>query len=135
MSNYHFFLLVSSEFGQRSENDAAAKKVLYDIGYHYHLKGVVMLTAMIAACGLWGVSWCLGDRLASAWGVLLPCALMPLLALIDLDMVQLRTLIVIAMLATLVMLFNSRLRHYLLLPSCMALAGGLAAVSLNFSFG
>lgn len=27
-----------------------------------------MLTAMIAACGLWGVSWCLGDRLASAWG-------------------------------------------------------------------
>ena len=94
-----------------------------------------MLTAMIAACGLWGVSWCLGDRLASAWGVLLPCALMPLLALIDLDMMQLRSLIVIAMLATLVMLFNSRLRHYLLLPSCMALAGGLAAVSLNFSFG
>ncbi|BEO69043.1 Uncharacterised protein [Serratia marcescens] len=38
MSNYHFFLLVSSEFGQRSENDAAAKKVLYDIGYHYHLR-------------------------------------------------------------------------------------------------
>jgi hypothetical protein len=38
------------------------------------------------------------------------------------------------MLATLVMLFNSRLRHYLLLPSCMALAGGLAAISLNFSF-
>ncbi len=49
---------------------------------------------------------------------------MPLLALIDLNMMQLRTLIVIAMLATLVMLFNSRLRHYLLLPSCMALAGG-----------
>jgi hypothetical protein len=65
---------------------------------------------------------------------LLPCALMPLLALIDLNIMQLRTLIVIAMLATLVMLFNSRLRHYLLLPSCMALAGGLAAISLNFSF-
>lgn len=136
MSNYHFFMLVSSEFGGQSENGAAVKKVLYDIGYHYHLRGgVVMLTAMIAACGLWGVSWCLGDRLASAWGVLLPCALMPLLALIELDMMQLRTLIVIAMLATLAMLFNSRLRHYLLLPSCMALAGGLAAVSLNFNFG
>lgn len=40
MSNYHFFMLVSSGFGQRSENDAVAKKVLYDIGYHYHLKGV-----------------------------------------------------------------------------------------------
>lgn len=33
-----------------------------------------MIAAMITACGLWGVSWCLGDRLASAWGVLLPCA-------------------------------------------------------------
>ena len=62
-------------------------------------------------------------------------ALMPLLALIDLDMMQLRSLIVIAMLATLVMLFNSRLRHYLLLPSCMALAGGLAAIGLNFNLG
>ncbi len=40
MSNYHFFMLVSSGFGQRSENDAAAKKVLYDIGYHYHLRGL-----------------------------------------------------------------------------------------------
>ena len=94
-----------------------------------------MLAAMIAACGLWSVSWYLGKRLASAWGVLLPCTLMPLLALIDLNMVQLRVLILIAMLVTLGMLFSNRWRHYLLLPSCMALAGGLAAVSLHFSFG
>ncbi|MFI8415063.1 DUF1435 domain-containing protein [Serratia sp. NPDC078593] len=92
-----------------------------------------MIAAMITACGLWGVSWCLGHRLASAWGVLLPCALMPLLALINLDMMQLRSMIIIAMLATLVMLFNSRWRHYLLLPSCLALAGGLAAVSLHLN--
>ena len=93
-----------------------------------------MLAAMITACGLWSISWYLGNRLASAWGVLLPCALLPLLALIDLDMMQLRTLMVVAMLATLVMLFNSRWRHYLLLPSCMDLAGGLAAISLHFNF-
>lgn len=93
-----------------------------------------MLAAVITACGMWGVSWYLGNRLASAWGVLLPCALMPFLAMIELDMTQLRILIVIAMLATLVMLFNSRWRHYLLLPSTMALAGGLAAISLHFSF-
>lgn len=67
--------------------------------------------AIIAACGLWGVSWALGKKLDSAWGVLLPC---------------------IALLLTVVMLFNQRLRHYLLLPSCLALAGGLAAVSVNF---
>lgn len=91
-----------------------------------------MIAAMIAACGLGAVSGCLGDRLASAWGMLLPCGLIPL---IDLDMTQLRTLMVIAMLATLVMMFNSRLRHYLLLPSCMALAGGLAAIGQNFSGG
>ncbi|AGB80948.1 Protein of uncharacterised function (DUF1435) [Serratia rubidaea] len=91
-----------------------------------------MIAAMITACGLWGVTWCLGERLSSAWGVLLPCALLPLLAMVNLDMVQLRSLIAIAMLATMVMLFNSRWRHYLLLPSCMALAGGLAAVSLHF---
>ena len=30
------------------------------------------------------------------------------------------------------MLFHRRLRHYLLLPSCLALAGGLAAVAVNF---
>ncbi|CDG48120.1 DUF1435 family protein [Serratia symbiotica] len=97
-----------------------------------------MIAAMIVACGLWAlgsglwaISWCLGKRMASAWGVLLPCALMPLLALIDLDMMQLRTLILIAMLAT---LFSSHLRHYLLLPSCMALVGGLTAISLHFNF-
>ena len=38
----------------------------------------------------------------------------------------------VALLLTVVMLFNQRLRHYLLLPSCLALAGGLAAVSVNF---
>lgn len=90
-----------------------------------------MIAAMIVACGLWAISWCLGNRMASAWGVLLPCALMPL---IDLDMMQLRTLILIAMLATLAMLFSSHLRHYLLLPSCMALVGGLTAISLHFNF-
>ncbi|MHA7845225.1 DUF1435 domain-containing protein [Serratia sp. D1N4] len=93
-----------------------------------------MIAAIIIACGLWIVSMCLGKRLTSAWGVLLPCVLMPLIALTDLNMMQLRTLIVIAMLVTLVMLFNSHLRHYLLLPSFMALAGGLAAISLHFSF-
>ncbi|KFK94975.1 MULTISPECIES: DUF1435 domain-containing protein [unclassified Serratia (in: enterobacteria)] len=92
-----------------------------------------MITAIITACGLWAISGCLGQRLASAWGILLPGALMPLIVLIDLNMMQLRALIVIAMLVTLAMLFNRHLRHYLLLPSFMALAGGLAAISLRFS--
>ncbi|PWC12055.1 DUF1435 domain-containing protein [Brenneria roseae subsp. americana] len=92
-----------------------------------------MLTAMITACGLWGISWCLGKRLSSAWGVLLPCAIMPLLAMLDLNLTHLKLIIAVALLATLFMLFHQRLRHYLLLPSCVALAGGLAALSITFN--
>ncbi|MEQ9768828.1 DUF1435 domain-containing protein [Pectobacterium versatile] len=92
-----------------------------------------MLTAMITACGLWGVSWCMGKHLSSAWGVLLPCAIMPLLALLNLNLTHLKVIIAIALLATLVMLFHQRLRHYLLLPSCIALAGGLVALSVTFN--
>ncbi|WP_219952584.1 DUF1435 domain-containing protein [Dickeya zeae] len=90
-----------------------------------------MLTAMITACGLWGISWYFGKRLSSAWGVLLPAALMPLLALPELDQTHLKYICALAMLLTVGMLFHRRMRHYLLLPSCIALAGGLAALSLT----
>lgn len=93
----------------------------------------VMIPAIVIACGIWAVVWILGKRLTSGWGVLLPCALMPLLALTHMTLDQLRMLVVVALLATLVMLFHRTLRHYMLLPSFMALAGGLAAVTLNFS--
>jgi hypothetical protein len=88
--------------------------------------------AIIAACGLWGVSWALGKKLDSAWGVLLPCIALPLFALWEPSFSQWRMVMTVALLLTVVMLFNQRLRHYLLLPSCLALAGGLAAVSMNF---
>ncbi|MDW8844632.1 DUF1435 domain-containing protein [Erwinia sp. MMLR14_017] len=91
-----------------------------------------MLIAMITACGLWGISWMSGKRLDSGWGVLLPCAVMPLIPLMNLSFSSWRVVMVIALLATLVMLFHQRLRHYLLLPSCLALAGGVAAITLNY---
>ncbi|WP_192457656.1 DUF1435 domain-containing protein [Musicola keenii] len=90
-----------------------------------------MLTTMIAACGLWGISWLCGKRLSSAWGVLLPSSLVPLLAMSELNLTSLKYICAIAMLATLGMLFHHRMRHYLLLPSCIALAGGLAALSMT----
>ncbi|MGV8927562.1 MAG: DUF1435 domain-containing protein [Ewingella sp.] len=92
-----------------------------------------MIAAMVTVCGMWGVSWFLGQRLTSVWGVLLPCALLPFLAWADLSLAQLRTLVVVAMLVTLVMLLHKPLRHYMLLPSFVAVAGGLAALSLNFN--
>ncbi|MCX8959425.1 DUF1435 domain-containing protein [Erwinia psidii] len=88
-----------------------------------------MLTAKAT---LWQRCEKLGKRLDSAWGVLLPCALMPLIILLDLSFSQWRTMMVMALLATLAMLCNPRSRHYLLLPSCLALAGGMAAISANF---
>lgn len=92
-----------------------------------------MIPAIVMACGIWAVVWMFGKRLTSGWGVLLPCALMPLLALAHMSLDQLRVLVVVAMLVTLGMLFHRTLRHYMLLPSFMALAGGLTAVTLNFS--
>ncbi|MXP49308.1 DUF1435 domain-containing protein [Pantoea sp. Eser] len=91
-----------------------------------------MRMAIIAACGLWGFSWMMGNKLDSAWSVLLPCAALPLFALWGPSFSQWRGLMIVALLLTIVMLFNQRLRHYMLLPSCLALAGGLAAVSVNF---
>lgn len=74
-----------------------------------------------------------GKRLDSGWGVLVPCGLMPLLAFMELSFSEWRMLMVAAFLATLAMLFHKRLRHYMLLPSCLALAGGIAAISFNFN--
>ncbi|CAH0166902.1 DUF1435 domain-containing protein [Erwinia aphidicola] len=77
----------------------------------------------------------IGKRLDSGWGILLPCAMMPLVAMMELSFSEWRVLMVAAFLATLVMLFHKRLRHYMLLPSCIALAGGVAAISVNFTSG
>ena len=85
-----------------------------------------MIMAMLAACGLWGVSWMMGKRLDSGWGVLLPCAALPIFALWEPSFGQWRVVMMV------VMLCHHRLRHYLLLPSCLALAGGAAAVTVNF---
>lgn len=74
-----------------------------------------------------------GKRLDSAWGVLLPCAFIPLMAMMDLSFSQWRLLMVVALLATVSMLYHKRLRHYLLLPSCIALAGCVMAISLKLT--
>lgn len=75
----------------------------------------------------------LGKRLDSAWGAVVPCAMIPIMAMMELSFAQWRMLMVIALLATVSMLYHKKLRHYLLLPSCVALAGGLLAISLRFS--
>lgn len=87
-----------------------------------------MIGATIAACRSWRLNDFLLSRMASGWGVLLPCALLPLLGWGGFSVTELRGIIVAAMLATLSMLYHPRLRHFLLIPSCLAMAGGLLAV-------
>lgn len=91
-----------------------------------------MLIAIITACAVWVVSLMLGKKLDSGWGILLPCTMMPVITSMNLTFGEWRLIMVIALLATIVMLYHKRLRHYLLLPSCMALTGSIAAISLNF---
>ncbi len=74
-----------------------------------------------------------GKQLESGWVLLMPVLLMPLVALLELSFSEWRLLTVTAFLATLIMLFHKRLRHLVLLPSCIALVGGLMAITLNFT--
>ncbi|MFA9210167.1 MAG: DUF1435 family protein [Yersinia sp. (in: enterobacteria)] len=90
-----------------------------------------MITARLAAYRSWGVIGGLSRGMSSGWGILLPFALLPLLGWAELTVGQLRILIVLAMLATVSMLYHARLRHFLLLPSCLALLSGLTAVLMH----
>ncbi|ELY6210478.1 DUF1435 domain-containing protein [Cronobacter dublinensis] len=67
-------------------------------------------------------------RLESGWAVLLPGALVAMLAWSELSWAQWRVIIVLALLTTVGMLYHPRLRHYVLLPSCIAFASGLMLI-------
>lgn len=73
----------------------------------------------------------LHKSLESGWGVLLSGALVVGLALSGLTFGEWRVLMVLAMVATTGMLFHRRLRHFMLLPSCIALASAMALLALN----
>lgn len=76
----------------------------------------------------------LHKRLESGWGIIVPGVLVTLLALSDLTFAQWRIVVVLALLATSLMLFHKRLRHFVLLPSCIAFASGLILAALNLKF-
>ncbi|EFI4020258.1 TPA: DUF1435 domain-containing protein [Escherichia coli] len=61
--------------------------------------------------------------LGSGWGVLLPGLLIAGLMYADLSPDQWRIIILMGLVLTPVMLYHKQLRHYVLLPSCLALAG------------
>ncbi|EMV5751069.1 DUF1435 domain-containing protein [Yersinia enterocolitica] len=90
-----------------------------------------MITARFSAYRSWGITGLLSRGMSSGWGMLLPFTLLPVLGGADITVGQLRVLIVVAMLATVSMLYHARLRHFLLLPSCLALLAGMVAVLMH----
>ncbi|WP_024553349.1 DUF1435 domain-containing protein [Franconibacter helveticus 513] len=85
---------------------------------------------LVIIIGVRGISM-LQKRLESGWGIIVPGLLVTLLALSDLTFAQWRIVVVVALLATSLMLFHKRLRHFLLLPSCIAFASVLMLIVMN----
>lgn len=73
--------------------------------------------------------------LGSGWGVLLPGILIAGMAFSDLSVYVWKAMIVLGLLLTSLMLYHKRLRHFVLLPSCAALIGGIVLVTMNGNQG
>ncbi|EFH7122955.1 DUF1435 domain-containing protein [Escherichia coli] len=73
--------------------------------------------------------------LGSGWGVLLPGLLIAGLMYADLTPDQWRIVIVMGLVLTPVMLYHKQLRHYVLLPSCLALISGVMLMIINWNQG
>ena len=73
--------------------------------------------------------------LGSGWGVLLPGILIAGMAFSDLSVYIWKAMIVLGLLLTSLMLYHKRLRHFVLLPSCAALIGGIVLVMMNGNQG
>ncbi|HAT2285315.1 TPA: DUF1435 domain-containing protein [Citrobacter freundii] len=73
--------------------------------------------------------------LGSGWGVLLPGIVITGLAFADLSLGAWKAIIVLGLLLTPVMLYHKQLRHFVLLPSCVVLIGGMMLVMMNWNQG
>ncbi|QOV69422.1 DUF1435 domain-containing protein [Citrobacter sp. BDA59-3] len=69
--------------------------------------------------------------LGSGWAILLSGIIVAVMAFADLSVGAWRSVIVIGLLLTSAMLYHKRLRHFVLLPSGIALVGGIMLVTLN----
>lgn len=69
--------------------------------------------------------------LGSGWGIVLPGILLAVLSLAGLSENALRAMIVLGLVLTPAMLYHKRLRHFILLPSGVALIGGILLLLLN----
>ena len=69
--------------------------------------------------------------LGSVWGVLIPGALLGLLGFVGLSVEIWRGIILCGLLLTCTMIWHRQLRHFVLLPSALALMGGVELIVMN----
>ena len=73
--------------------------------------------------------------LGSGWGVLLPGLFIAGRNQRDLSPDQWRIVILMGLVLTSVMLYHKQLRHYVLLPSCLALIAAIMLMIMNLNQG
>lgn len=73
----------------------------------------------------------LQKTLGSGWGVVLPGMIMVLLSTMELSADVWRGVIVCGLLLSSAMIWHRQLRHFVLLPSCIALIGGIVLIIMN----
>ncbi|ELE9012213.1 TPA: DUF1435 domain-containing protein [Enterobacter cloacae] len=69
--------------------------------------------------------------LGSGWGVLLPGAILGGLMYADLSIELWKAIIVSGLLVTSAMIWHKQLRHFVLLPSCVALVSGILVILMS----
>ena len=73
----------------------------------------------------------LSKVLGSGWGVLLPGLIIAGLAFTDLSIDIWKTFIVSGLLISSAMIWHKQLRHFVLLPSCVALISGMLVIMMS----
>ena len=73
----------------------------------------------------------LNRALGSAWGVLLPGVILGGLMFADLTIESWKSIIVSGLLMTSGMIWHKQLRHYVLLPSCVALISAILVITMS----
>ena len=90
---------------------------------YYHM----ILVIIISARG----ETMLSKALGSGWGILLPGSIIGGLMFADLPIDVWKAMIVSGLLVTSAMIWHKQLRHYVLLPSCVALISGLLVILMS----
>ncbi|MBE4963561.1 DUF1435 domain-containing protein [Enterobacter cloacae complex sp. P24RS] len=73
----------------------------------------------------------LSKALGSGWEILLPGVILGGLTFADLSIDVWKAIIVSGLLVTSAMIWHKQLRHYVLLPSCVALVSGILVILMS----